>query len=167
MGMGTLPCHGKGDCREPYSLSVLDGPLRLTSLQLVPWSEHIDPPSETGPVVCSNGVRPSFTLMCGSFRFLLQSDYRRNSIRQCFTRVCTLDGGRRPAAGPCHLLNLPKNHWITISRWKAFLLIWEGIQGWLNSILEKTQGRTSTERSLPLPPRHNKLHSFLTQNEYN
>ena len=81
MGMGTLPCYGKSNCGEPNSLSILDGSLRLSSLELVPWSEHLDPPSETGPLVCSNGVRPSFTLMRKQWRFLLQSDYRRNLIR--------------------------------------------------------------------------------------
>ena len=75
MGVGTLPCYEQGERGEPYPLSLLNGPLRLTSLQLVPWPEYLDPPGETGPSVCTDGVRSSITLMRITFRFLLQSDY--------------------------------------------------------------------------------------------
>ena len=153
--MGTLPCYEQGERGEPNPLSLLNGPLRLPSLQLVPWPEYLDPPGETGPSVCADGVRSSITLMRSPFRFLLQSDYWRNLIRTDFTRVCTLNRGGGPASGPCNIPNLPENFWIVIKRWQAFLLIWKAVWRWLSSLLEKTQSRTKTERSIPLPPRHN------------
>ena len=75
MGVGTLSCYEQGERGEPNPLSILNGPLWLTSLQLVPWPEYLDSPGEAGPSVCTDGVWSSITLMRITFRFLLQSDY--------------------------------------------------------------------------------------------